>query len=1079
MVIDNAAMRVGARHELTLHVEASDASSSRPLDAIAQRIVREIRPRTVLCVGSDSAELALELVKHDLRVWAVDGRGASTLPHDRAAPPPTATAMPWNMPLRQTYDLIICLDVLAQLPDDEATQAIENLCQYTGDMILASPPDNPAVAATGTNAPVSWTQWFAAHDFFRDVDYDATFIAPLAIRLRRTTTTLAQVIGTYENRLWRLDQESLARRRLSLEHRTELAQKLQLIRQLTDLTEEREQAVRERDRDLSQLRAQFEERTQAVRDLRSQFAEKAQAVLDLQEQFAEKARKLLELQSQFADKKRTVQELTGKIAERDEAMARLESHVKALEAQLTDLQSGFGWMLLQRARVWRLRLAPRGSRRERTLSALFRGVRVWRRYGMIEFQRRVRQKLSLRTRVLWWRLRTRGKSDFLGEEVEVPPVATRPPLAPRQATATIVICVHNALADVERCLESVLAHTSAPYSLLLVDDGSDEATQTFLETFAAEHQATLLRNEQPQGYTRAANRGLRHAKAEFVVLLNSDTIVTPGWLDRMIACAQSDPQIGMVGPLSNTASWQSIPEIESLGDWADNPLPPGTSPEDVGRYLAHASARLYPRLSFLNGFCLLLRRQMIDALGYFDEENFGAGYGEENDYCLRAGKQGWQLCLADDAYVYHAQSRSYSHEARKRLCDRAGEVLARKHDPHLIERGVAQCRENRVLAGIRARSRQMFVRESLRRQGRERFAGKRVLYVLPICAPGGGGNIVLLEAAAMRRMKVDVAIFNLLENRSSFRRAYPELDMPILYGEVSDLPRISQRFDAVIATHNSSVYWLAPIGQGKSRPVRGYYIQDFEPYFYPSHSEQFAHAWGSYSLFPDMVRFTKTDWTRDEVHKRAHVDAVTVGASVDVDLYRPRPRTMPDWPDRPLRIAAMVRPESSHRGPVMTMRVLADVAAQFGPAVQMVLFGTTSDNLLCLPGGRDFAWQLAGILSPSRMANLLNEVDVFVDFSTYQAMGLTALEAMCCGAATIVPTRGGAHSFARHEHNALLVDTSSYEACRDALVRLCVDNELRRRVQKHALDEAVAFVPERPALNTLIALFSPPEAPLA
>ncbi len=146
--------------------------------------------------------------------------------------------------------------------------------------------------------------------------------------------------------------------------------------------------------------------------------------------------------------------------------------------------------------------------------------------------------------------------------------------------------------------------------MLLVDDGSDAATKVYLEQLAEDKSVTLLRNEQARGYTRAANLGLKHSTEDFVVLLNSDTIVTDGWLDRLIACADSDEKIGLVGPLSNTASWQSIPEVETSGDWAENTLPEGVSVEDMAAYVAQYSGRLYPPMPFLNGFCLLVKRRV-------------------------------------------------------------------------------------------------------------------------------------------------------------------------------------------------------------------------------------------------------------------------------------------------------------------------------------------------------------------------------------------------------------------------------------------------------------------------------------
>jgi len=109
---------------------------------------------------------------------------------------------------------------------------------------------------------------------------------------------------------------------------------------------------------------------------------------------------------------------------------------------------------------------------------------------------------------------------------------------------------------------------------------------------------------------------MKAAKGDLVVLLNSDTIVTPGWLDQMTTCVQSDSKIGIVGPLSNTASWQSIPEFESNGDWATNPLPPGVTAEKMAELVDKYSGYLFSSLPFLNGFCLLIRREVMNQIGY-------------------------------------------------------------------------------------------------------------------------------------------------------------------------------------------------------------------------------------------------------------------------------------------------------------------------------------------------------------------------------------------------------------------------------------------------------------------------------
>ena len=363
---------------------------------------------------------------------------------------------------------------------------------------------------------------------------------------------------------------------------------------------------------------------------------------------------------------------------------------------------------------------------------------------------------------------------------------------------------------------------------------------------------------------------------------------------------------------------------------------------------------------------------------------------------------------------------------------------------------------NRVLEGIRARSRVMLTRREWITKGQAEFAGRRLLYVLPIAEPGGGGNVILCEANAMREMGVEVAIFNLSANRPGFERGYPGLTLPVVFGGLEDLAALAGQYDAVIATVNFTVGWLAQVTSQSGRPVRGYYIQGFEPYIYAPGSQDYQKALSSYSLLPDLVRFTKTEWTRQEVASQAGVDCALVGVSVDVDLFRPRPRTTQEGQECPVRVVAMVRPSTPYREPKLTMQVLQQAAQRYGSSVEIVTFGTAYDDPRLAELPHDFQWKTAGILSPEKVAVLLNEADIFVDFSSHQAMGLTALEAMACGVAVIVPQRGGATTFVRDEENGLVVDTGSLDACWQAVQRLIDERDLRARLQASALIDAVS-----------------------
>ena len=275
----------------------------------------------------------------------------------------------------------------------------------------------------------------------------------------------------------------------------------------------------------------------------------------------------------------------------------------------------------------------------------------------------------------------------------------------------------------------------------------------------------------------------------------------------------------------------------------------------------------------------------------------------------------------------------------------------------------------------------------------------------------------------------------------------------------------------MIATLYASVDWLKAATSDGRLPARGYYIQDFEPFFFSENSREYRLACQSYTRHPDLIRITKTEWNRETVRTQIGVDCTVIGPSVDLDLYRPRRQRDPAWPSGPLRVAAMIRPSSPRRQPRLTMEILRELHRAHGADVDIILFGCGSHDPGFVELPHDFAWRNAGVLKPSQLALLLNECDIFVDFSSFQAMGLTAMEAMACGATVIVPQNGGASSFARPGENCLTADTASRDACWEALKRLVVDEPLRQRLRRQALWDIVQYFPEQAAYNTLAALF--------
>ena len=233
----------------------------------------------------------------------------------------------------------------------------------------------------------------------------------------------------------------------------------------------------------------------------------------------------------------------------------------------------------------------------------------------------------------------------------------------------IVICIRNALEATRRCIESVLSRTTSPFALTLIDDCSDAAMRDYLDSLVIEHSwLRLIRNSENIGYTRSANLGLKAARADWVVLLNSDTVLTTDWLEGLLECALSRQVIKAVGPLSNAATFQSVPSMRGEnGNFIINELPDHVSIEQMAKLIRSVSSKSFPLVPVLNGFCMLLSKAALDQVGYLDEDHFPRGYGEENDLCLRLLQAGHGLAIADHVYVHHLKSASFGHEERERL----------------------------------------------------------------------------------------------------------------------------------------------------------------------------------------------------------------------------------------------------------------------------------------------------------------------------------------------------------------------------------------------------------------------------
>ena len=253
----------------------------------------------------------------------------------------------------------------------------------------------------------------------------------------------------------------------------------------------------------------------------------------------------------------------------------------------------------------------------------------------------------------------------------------------------VIIPVYGAAKELRACLESVSRETR--HRVTLIVDGPQDAD---VESVIADFDFRVLRNDTRLGFVGSVNRGMRETSSD-VVLLNSDTIVTPRWIEKLVDAAYSSGDVGTVTPLSNHATLCSIPQ-----PFEENLLPTGFDAGSFAAVVETVSQHSYPRIPTGVGVCLYIRRALLDEIGVFDEQHFGLGYGEENDFCMRALARGW-VHVADDAtFIYHAGHRSFgaSHPGLER---RGAAALRRLHPRYMPT--IAAFMKSDPLADVRAR----------------------------------------------------------------------------------------------------------------------------------------------------------------------------------------------------------------------------------------------------------------------------------------------------------------------------------------------------------------------------------------
>jgi len=616
----------------------------------------------------------------------------------------------------------------------------------------------------------------------------------------------------------------------------------------------------------------------------------------------------------------------------------------------------------------------------------------------------------------------------------------------------IIVPVFNSLHVVKLCLNSVLSCTNWPYRLIIVDDASDEKTKEYLDVFAKAHpEHIVITNKTNRGFAATVNRGLLAGTSPYICLLNSDVIVTPGWLTKLVISLNADERNQIVNPTTNNTALINVN------------MQPGTSYLDMNRAIELMSGQDYPEI-MPTGFCFMFFRSLINKIGIFDESY--KNYGEESDFFMRTitykDDNGvyprYRAIMADNTYVFHERGTSFSQLGA---------------DTHMGYRKIASERFNKlwpsykdwasnynptnVLKGLRGNISSPWFKTEYK------YNVCWVVYSTSFC---GGMKYITDIVNALIERGVNVKVVRLLREDKSEQAVMGELrTSPIVFNSVEDmLANFNERVftkGIVIAATNELVDAVSSLCKLNTDLKPLLHSQSYDPGIAPDKETKLLMS-ENYSKMPII----SNAWWLNEVAKNKH-NAKSFGfvrPGVDLDLFYPRNREKGDERKTILFMMNQFYPfKGADRGKEVIQH-LWNRAAKKG--VEVRIFACGIDNIPELP----IVTCLGGI-SQTRLAQLLgSEVDVFCDPSHIHSYGMPAIEAMASGAVPVLWDNAGIKEYATNEETALIFpnDTEA-SVLAIKIFELLIDEPKLKRLREAGL-KAVKYQSRSDSITYFISL---------
>mgnify|MGYP004516120117 FL=1 len=581
----------------------------------------------------------------------------------------------------------------------------------------------------------------------------------------------------------------------------------------------------------------------------------------------------------------------------------------------------------------------------------------------------------------------------------------------------IIIPIYNSPEWVKMCVYALYKNTPDEYigKVILMNDNSDELTCNCIRNLEKKYpKIEVYKNENNLGFIKNVNRGMDKTTAEYILLLNTDCLVSKNTIPKLIDHMEKNKKIGLICPISSNAANLSYDIPEHYSYMQVNDL-----------FYENFKGMNFDACTVV-GNCLMISRECMQKTGYLDEI-YGMGYGDETDYQFKAHEQGFEAKVAIDTYVYHKSEVSFgtSPEKQKRLdhnraifFERWGEQYNKKMQEYVKNDPIEYIKNNLKI---------------------DKKPEPNILFFLPDIHQKAGGVHVIVDI--VNYLNINGYFANILTERI---HEYKEI-MIFSPSFMKDIKEVSPK--CIAGTIYPTIFFCETIAKHYNIPCVNF-MQGYEPCF--DNGE--IYSWAELACKNSQNILAISEFLQKKCKENFGKEAKVIPNSINTDLLYNSDKQIKDK-----KQVTFVFRDNFAKGDFILSEILKLLTLKnYNFEINVIymreiMFPINNNENLKINFYK-------GPLNRKEVSNILFKTDIFVDASLMEGFGLMALEAMAAGAVPVMSQSFGVDEYAEDNKNCFIIkEVNNAEKYVEKIEELLKDEEKLKEMSKNAQDKALEF----------------------